>query len=331
MSKFKGFAVLVTVLLIANVGVFAQTKCMFLHSSDGMTVGDVALQSKLEEWGYEVTATPSADLEFMFLEEITVFDFAFVSESIGSGDLAKGDFMKTLPIPVACLEGWVVKPGALDLQTDRVVANIDPPVPVKVVDNTGHPLAAGFAAGASVTLCTEGLIVASVPQINHIPIAVLSTDETQEVIYGVEAGTENAVGVTFLNRLAIVGIHDLGVPTMTDDAYTFMKAAIDWVLAGASPVEGRRHLVSDNMVLHQNYPNPFNPTTEIAFSIAKNMDINLDVYNAQGQLVKTIVNEQLSAGAYTYSFNAQDLSSGVYYCKLQSENDVQTQKMILMK
>jgi len=83
--------------------------------------------------------------------------------------------------------------------------------------------------------------------------------------------------------------------------------------------------------LAQNFPNPFNPTTEIAFSISETMQINLAVYNIHGESVKTIVNEKLSAGSYKYSFAAQNLPSGVYFYKLQSGDEIQTRKMVLMK
>ena len=88
---------------------------------------------------------------------------------------------------------------------------------------------------------------------------------------------------------------------------------------------------ASDFILYQNYPNPFNPTTKIAFSISKRMHINLKVYNGQGQFVETMVDEELTAGSYSYSFNAHNLPSGVYYYILQSGNEIQTRKMILMK
>lgn len=102
-------------------------------------------------------------------------------------------------------------------------------------------------------------------------------------------------------------------------------------LYSGTPVEDKPVAESKTFALNQNYPNPFNPTTEIAFSIPERMQVNLEIYNAQGQLVETMVNGQLSAGAHSYTFNAENLPSGVYYYKLQSGNDVQTRKMILMK
>ncbi len=83
--------------------------------------------------------------------------------------------------------------------------------------------------------------------------------------------------------------------------------------------------------LSQNYPNPFNPTTNIKFSIEKSGFVTLKVYNILGQEVATLLNKELSAGSYTFDFDASKLSTGVYLYSIQSGNFAQTKKMILIK
>ncbi len=89
--------------------------------------------------------------------------------------------------------------------------------------------------------------------------------------------------------------------------------------------------VPQRFELKQNYPNPFNPVTNIEFSIAKTRDVNLVIYNSLGQLVATLVNQELKPGIYKYDFNASGLPSGSYYYRLTAGDFVRTNKMILVK
>jgi hypothetical protein len=87
--------------------------------------------------------------------------------------------------------------------------------------------------------------------------------------------------------------------------------------------------------LTQNYPNPFNPSTIIKYSIPETGNVQLKVYDIIGNEVATLVNETKSPGSYEVSFNASQLSSGVYIYLLRATGSgqvfVQTRKMILMK
>ncbi|MCU0332156.1 MAG: YCF48-related protein [Ignavibacteriaceae bacterium] len=94
-------------------------------------------------------------------------------------------------------------------------------------------------------------------------------------------------------------------------------------------------------VLYQNYPNPFNPITTIKFAIPKESDVNLSIYNVLGELVTTLVNEQMKAGYYDYEFSTIDgsvsngdvfnLASGVYLYTIKAGDFVESKKMILIK
>ncbi|KAB2841876.1 MAG: T9SS type A sorting domain-containing protein [Melioribacteraceae bacterium] len=83
--------------------------------------------------------------------------------------------------------------------------------------------------------------------------------------------------------------------------------------------------------LSQNYPNPFNPSTKINFSIPENEFVSLKIFNAVGEQVQELVNQNLSAGSYTVDFNAGDLSSGIYFYSLTGNNFSSIKKMILIK
>ncbi len=83
--------------------------------------------------------------------------------------------------------------------------------------------------------------------------------------------------------------------------------------------------------LEQNYPNPFNPSTMISYQLPASSNVSLKVFDMLGKEVATLVNARQEAGAYTVNFNANQLSSGVYFYRLQAGNFVATKKMMLVK
>jgi hypothetical protein len=83
--------------------------------------------------------------------------------------------------------------------------------------------------------------------------------------------------------------------------------------------------------LQQNFPNPFNPVTTIRYSIPKESDVSLVVYNTLGEEVAVLVNESKRVGNYEVEFDATTLTSGVYFYQIKAEDFVQVRKMILLK
>lgn len=86
-----------------------------------------------------------------------------------------------------------------------------------------------------------------------------------------------------------------------------------------------------NYSLTQNYPNPFNPLTVISFSIPKNSFVSLKVFDVLGNEVSELVNEIKEKGNYNISFEASNLSSGVYFYTLKANGNSLTKKMLLAK
>tara|TARA_B100000809_G_scaffold55955_1_gene51910 strand:+ start:1054 stop:4365 length:3312 start_codon:yes stop_codon:yes gene_type:complete len=90
------------------------------------------------------------------------------------------------------------------------------------------------------------------------------------------------------------------------------------------------------IALHPNFPNPFNPSTQIAYDLAKDSNVRLEIFDLMGRNVKTLVNGKQIAGRHMATWNATDnfgqpVSAGVYLYRLHTENKVFTRKMILMK
>lgn len=89
--------------------------------------------------------------------------------------------------------------------------------------------------------------------------------------------------------------------------------------------------VPENYNLYQNYPNPFNAITNIEFDVPQNAYVKITIYDITGRIISTPVNESLNAGSYRIKFEGTELSSGVYFYNMRSDNFVQTKKMLLLK
>jgi hypothetical protein len=87
----------------------------------------------------------------------------------------------------------------------------------------------------------------------------------------------------------------------------------------------------EDYTLFQNYPNPFNPSTTIKYQISEQSFVTIKVYDVLGNEVATLVNEEKPAGVYEVEWNATGLPSGVYFYQLQTNDFLETKKMILMK
>ncbi|MEO8233507.1 MAG: FG-GAP-like repeat-containing protein [Ignavibacteriota bacterium] len=87
----------------------------------------------------------------------------------------------------------------------------------------------------------------------------------------------------------------------------------------------------DDYVLYQNYPNPFNPTTSIQYTISSKQFVTLEIYDILGREVSTLINEEKPAGSYEVRFDANGLSSGVYFYSLKVNGVTYSKSMILLK
>jgi len=88
--------------------------------------------------------------------------------------------------------------------------------------------------------------------------------------------------------------------------------------------------------LYQNYPNPFNPVTKIKFSIPSvgqrhAFDVRLKIYDILGREVAVLINQEMRPGSYLIEWNAANFASGVYFYRLETDNFVETRKMVLIK
>jgi hypothetical protein len=153
-------------------------------------------------------------------------------------------------------------------------------------------------------------------------------------------------GIRLVNRMGTINGAEIDLLDIVKDPvyYTLIS---DTVLVkpyynSLTPMESRNGTVPEQFELQQNYPNPFNPETLITFSLSPDpshsgrgeaIQTSLKVYNALGQEIETLVDGELVAGTYSVRFggNAAELSSGIYFYRLQTPAFSQTQKMVLMR
>lgn len=87
----------------------------------------------------------------------------------------------------------------------------------------------------------------------------------------------------------------------------------------------------EDFILYQNYPNPFNPVTVIQYALPAKQSVTLQIYDALGNEIETLLNEVKPAGAYQLRWNAVNLPSGVYLYQIRAGDFIQARKMILLR
>ena len=199
------------------------------------------------------------------------------------------------------------------------------------------------------------------PQITHIPFwafhgdndnTVLVKDERDLILAIQNAGVEvvtihsrlGDIGLTNdqLDSLSSIGVNHI-YTEYTGAGHDIWSQSYDdpilhrWLFSqrketGAVKVELKTSTaipLSSN--LYDNYPNPFNPSTSISFSLGTRSSTSLRVYDVLGREVATIFSGELSAGSYTMQWHAENISSGVYFYRLQSGSFSETKKLLLLK
>ena len=138
---------------------------------------------------------------------------------------------------------------------------------------------------------------------------------------GINAGTPDTVGLLlplsdYEGNKRIVGARiDIGC---------YENSLIDGI-------NGQIEQTPKNFTLFQNYPNPFNPDTKINYSAPNISFVTIKVYDVLGNEIATLINEEKKSGNYQVEFKGSNLSSGVYFYRMQAGNFSNTKKLILIK
>ncbi|MBN2410231.1 T9SS type A sorting domain-containing protein [candidate division KSB1 bacterium] len=335
-----------------------RLSCAFISTGySDRKMWDMPLIAYLEKT-YDVTVVTDDNImdgEFT-IDDLKKYDFAFMSESISDWKLggADDDFIKKAPIPFFYTDLCLAAPAYMGIVSAEglygtIIDSVGNGGKVIIVDQDNHPLNGGFESGTQVNILRDtdegnirGIFTYCVPEVNHIPIAVWAGDPQLTVVFGLEAGTRlyDGLGLTIdpnlvnEHRVAAVGIVAQATKYITIDGCKLIDAGINWILETGTAVEDEEKYVTSAPIefeLSQNYPNPFNPTTEICFSLAKSGHTTLTIYNVIGQVIETIIDQQLTVGTHRFTFDTHNVPSGVYFYQLRSGGETQIKKMILMK
>ena len=186
-----------------------------------------------------------------------------------------------------------------------------------------------------------------------------SQDDIDNVIFGAASGglsedvgflmstNVNGLVLAFSLSAAFIPAGNAGVLTnvIWDAADYPLSGAVtlsitNFAGAGGSALNfdvGATFLSNDDVTLveeyklSENYPNPFNPSTSISYSLTDNNQVRVEIYNINGKLVETLVNEYQTAGLHQIMWNAAGQSSGVYFIKVTAQNLSKMQKVVYIK
>ncbi len=142
--------------------------------------------------------------------------------------------------------------------------------------------------------------------------------------------------ISFIDINSMLGNEDISDDAYHPDSSGYEKIGNGWFNAITTFITDIKKGINVKEIpegygLQQNFPNPFNPTTKITYSINKESKIVLKVYDTLGNELQTLVAENQFPGNYEVEFNANNLSSGVYFYQLKGSTFTDTKKMIILR
>jgi hypothetical protein len=204
-------------------------------------------------------------------------------------------------------------------------------------DSSGNGIYRSTDSGASWSRANNGL-----PSTNVCALAASSNGNLYAAItgFGVFQSVDNGETWTDFNT----GLTNLQVHCLAVDSTDNLYAGTDWM--GSSPYVNVGEIfkynmpttavekispISESLILYQNYPNPFNPVTTIGYSLPKRGRAIVTVHNFLGQNIRHLVDREQEAGYHEVRFDGSGLSSGIYFCRVASNQSVQTKKLLLLR
>lgn len=204
----------------------------------------------------------------------------------------------------------------------RTICDLNMARPIHLVVADGIKNSRGGELAYDTTIfrtCTDNVLIVGRDAVAVDAIAAQKMGHDPEAATIPIPGSQTVVADSYL-----VLAHNAGIGTN-------QLSEIQVVGTTGVALRGERDAFPDRFVLSQNWPNPFNPTTIIHYYAPKSAHVTLKIYNSLGREIETIVNQVVSQGSHQLEWNARNLSSGVYFCRMQAENYSETIKMVYEK
>ena len=160
----------------------------------------------------------------------------------------------------------------------------------------------------------------------------LSTSFFENLIDDMYIGTQGSIEIEEINEMGIFGNFSC---TMWKPLFSFINindAEFNYgpiLIENLSIIEDST--LPNTVILHQAYPNPFNPISNVSYTVDIGQKINISIFDLNGRLIHTLVNNYHSPGKYKRNFSGNNLSSGIYFIRLNSNSRIQTEKIMLTK
>lgn len=355
LSKKILLSVLMTLCVVSFI--HAQSKGTIVYT---LVMNDVKIDPETGEWpdmpiiylledeGYEVIKFYNNSLstaEQATLDTLYNADLIIYGRSVPSLDLGNHkEAWNLIPTPTLCLEMWAVRSNRLNwFNTTSMLSNTEEgTVHNAIIEKPDDPVFAGLDVSQPVPWVFAPFdAIGTKDAGNGIVLARHELDSTVFFVRfepNVEfypgsgdypAGPRTLIG----NGRDNSGQAPFNYYNFTGESEKVFLAEVARMVALGKALRGVKEeaVRPITCTLVQNYPNPFNASTNIEFVLSKPGHTTLQVFDVQGRLVKTLVDQQLNPGLHKVHFSANDLSTGVYYYCIKQNGFTDVKKMILVK
>jgi hypothetical protein len=332
MKNLLSFFMLIIIIFFGSIsGKYANAQfnddaLFVVADAENPNVAETKIDSVLQEMGFWVTIIGQ---DVVTDAETNGMSLVLISATVSSGTITEN--LPGLPDMAVPLINW--EPFLDDLlgysELDGGEFNT---TEIEIVLE-GHQIAAGLPNGLTAISTAEKAVSYGAPQGDADIIAVNPNDSSQAVLFAYEEGAAMYSGNAPARRVGIFLLNDVA-DAMTAEGWAIFDAAVKWAMNYEEPSAVDNDLKLDlpgKFILHNNYPNPFNNITNIKFSIPAEANVQLSILNALGENVATLVDEIRPAGNYKVTFDASDMSSGLYFYRLVSGANTLTKTMLLLK